>query len=115
MELAAAPPTFSGRIIEVVSGKSLGAFLTERILAPLQMAETVFHTGEQMPAARPNPFPTDPGMARRCSSSTCGKPVMESGGGGLLSTTMDYARSRRCCSNGGSLDGTGSSAARPWS
>ena len=33
-----------GRIIEVVSGKSLGAFLTERILAPLQMAETAFHT-----------------------------------------------------------------------
>src|ERR1700694_631908 len=36
-----------GRIIEVVSGKTLGAFLTERILAPLQMAETAFHTGEQ--------------------------------------------------------------------
>ena len=35
-----------GRIIEVVSGKSLGAFLTERILAPLQMTETAFYTGE---------------------------------------------------------------------
>ena len=35
-----------GRIIEVISGKSLGTFLTERILAPLQMAETAFHTGE---------------------------------------------------------------------
>src|SRR5215208_4274938 len=35
-----------GRIIEVVSGKTLGAFLTERILAPLQMTETAFHTGE---------------------------------------------------------------------
>ena len=35
-----------GRIIEVVSGKSLGAFLTERILAPLQMAETGFFTGQ---------------------------------------------------------------------
>src|SRR3954464_7013667 len=33
-----------GRIIEVASGKSLGTFLTERILAPLQMAETGFHT-----------------------------------------------------------------------
>src|SRR6266852_5653409 len=36
-----------GRIIEVVSGKTLSAFLTERILAPLQMAETAFHTGEE--------------------------------------------------------------------
>src|SRR5262249_4857572 len=26
-----------GRIIEIISGKTLGAFLTERILAPLQM------------------------------------------------------------------------------
>src|SRR6185437_1887989 len=33
-----------GRIIEVVSGKTLGAYLTERILAPLQMAETAFFT-----------------------------------------------------------------------
>ena len=43
-----------GRIIEVVSGKTLGAFLTERILAPLQMAETAFHTGagECRPAGR---------------------------------------------------------------
>src|SRR3979411_2383990 len=36
-----------GRVIEVVSGKTLGAFLTERILAALQMAETAFHTGEE--------------------------------------------------------------------
>src|SRR6202051_1999224 len=36
-----------GRIIEVVSGKTLGAFLTERILAPLQMAETAFHTSPE--------------------------------------------------------------------
>ncbi|WP_035696253.1 serine hydrolase domain-containing protein, partial [Bradyrhizobium liaoningense] len=33
-----------GRIIEVVSGKTLGTFLTERMLAPLQMAETGFST-----------------------------------------------------------------------
>ncbi len=31
-----------GRIIEVVSGNTLSAFLTERILAPLQMAETPY-------------------------------------------------------------------------
>src|SRR5260370_33512012 len=36
-----------GRIIEVVSGKSLSAFLTERLLAPLQIAETAFHTGPE--------------------------------------------------------------------
>src|ERR1700758_663985 len=36
-----------GRILEVVSGKTLSAFLTERILAPLQMMETAFHAGEE--------------------------------------------------------------------
>src|SRR4051812_26397057 len=35
-----------GRVIEVVSGKSLGAFLTERILKPLGMNETGFFTAE---------------------------------------------------------------------
>ena len=36
-----------GRVIEVISGQTLGAFLTERILAPLQMAETAFHTAAE--------------------------------------------------------------------
>ena len=33
------------------------------------------------------------------------KPVMESGGGGLVSTTMDYARFCQMLLNGGTLDG----------
>ncbi|MDB5609279.1 MAG: serine hydrolase [Bradyrhizobium sp.] len=49
-----------GRIIEVVSGKTLSAFLTERILAPLQMAETAFHTGVENADRLAEPFPTDP-------------------------------------------------------
>jgi len=34
------------------------------------------------------------------------KPAMESGGGGLVSTTMDYARFCQMLLNGGTLDGT---------
>jgi CubicO group peptidase (beta-lactamase class C family) len=34
------------------------------------------------------------------------QPVMESGGGGLVSTTMDYARFCQMLLNGGALDGT---------
>src|SRR5438128_1047285 len=49
-----------GRVIEVVAGKSLGAFLTERILAPLQMAETAFHTGAENAGRLAQPFPNDP-------------------------------------------------------
>jgi CubicO group peptidase (beta-lactamase class C family) len=95
-----------GRIIEVVSGKTLSAFLTERILAPLQMAETAFHTGEQNAGRLAEPFPTDPWNGDKVQLfNMLEKPVMESGGGGLVSTTMDYARFCQMLLNGGALDG----------
>ena len=96
-----------GRIIEVVSGKSLSAFLTERILAPLQMTETAFHTGEENAARLAEPFLTDPWNGDKIQLfNPLEKPVMESGGGGLVSTTMDYARFCQMLLNGGVLDGT---------
>jgi CubicO group peptidase (beta-lactamase class C family) len=95
-----------GRIIEVVSGKSLGAFLTERILVPLRMTETAFHTGEANAARLAEPFPTDPWNGEKVQLfNMLEKPVMESGGGGLVSTTMDYARFCQMLLNGGALDG----------
>ncbi len=96
-----------GRIIEVVTGKSLGAFLTERILAPLQMTETAFHTAEANAGRLAEPFPTDPWNGEKVQLfNMLEKPVMESGGGGLVSTTMDYARFCQMLLNGGTLDGT---------
>jgi len=96
-----------GRIIEVVSGKSLSTFLTERILAPLQMTETAFHTGEENATRLAEPFPTDPWNGDKIQLfNPLEKPVMESGGGGLVSTTMDYARFCQMLLNGGVLDGT---------
>jgi CubicO group peptidase (beta-lactamase class C family) len=95
-----------GRIIEVVSGKALSAFLTERILAPLQMAETAFHTGEENAGRLAEPFPADPWTGEKVQLfNMLEKPVMESGGGGLVSTTMDYARFCQMLLNGGVLDG----------
>ena len=96
-----------GRIIEVVSGKTLGAFLTERILAPLQMAETAFFTGEENAGRLAEPFPTDPWSGEKVQLfNMLDKPAMESGGGGLVSTTMDYARFCQMLLDGGTLDGT---------
>jgi len=96
-----------GRIIEIVSGKTLGAFLTERILAPLQMAETAFFTGEENAGRLAEPFPTDPWSGEKVQLfNMLDKPAMESGGGGLVSTTMDYARFCQMLLNGGTLDGT---------
>jgi CubicO group peptidase (beta-lactamase class C family) len=95
-----------GRIIEIVSGKSLGAYLTERILAPLQMAETAFHTGAENARRLAEPFPNDPWTGDKVNLiNMLEKPVMESGGGGLVSTTMDYARFCQMLLGGGTLDG----------
>ena len=95
-----------GRLIEVVSGKTLGAFLTERILAPLQMAETAFHTGPENADRLAEPFPVDPWSGEKVQLfDMLETPVMESGGGGLVSTTMDYARFCQMLLNGGVLNG----------
>jgi CubicO group peptidase (beta-lactamase class C family) len=95
-----------GRIIEVVSGKSLGAFLAERILGPLQMSETGFSTREANAGRLAEPFPTDPWTGDKVALfNMLEVPVMESGGGGLVSTTMDYARFCLMLRNGGTLDG----------
>lgn len=95
-----------GRIIEVVSGKSLGAFLTERVLAPLRMAETGFATSEANAGRLAEPFAADPWTGDKVALfNMLEQPVMESGGGGLVSTTMDYARFCLMLRNGGTLDG----------
>jgi CubicO group peptidase (beta-lactamase class C family) len=95
-----------GRIIEVVSGKTLSAFLTERILAPLQMTETAFHASEQNAGRLAEPFGADPWTGEKVQLfNMLEKPAMESGGGGLVSTTMDYARFCQMLLNGGTLDG----------
>jgi len=96
-----------GRLIEVVTGQTLGAFLTERILAPLQMAETAFHTGQENAGRLAEPFLTDPWNGEKVQLfNMLEKPAMESGGGGLVSTTMDYARFCQMLLSGGALDGT---------
>jgi CubicO group peptidase (beta-lactamase class C family) len=95
-----------GRIIEVVSGKTLGTYLTERILAPLQMAETAFHTGQENAGRLAEPFAADPWTGAKVELfNMLEKPVMESGGGGLVSTMMDYARFSQMLLNGGTLEG----------
>lgn len=95
-----------GRVIEVASGKTLGEFLHERILAPLQMNETGFHTGVENKGRLAEPFPVDPWTGDKVQLYEQTKvPKMQSGGGGLLSTAMDYARFCQMLLNGGELDG----------
>jgi CubicO group peptidase (beta-lactamase class C family) len=95
-----------GRLIEVVSDRSLGAFLGQRILAPLQMSETAFYTAAENAHRLAEPFAADPWTGDKVQLfNMLEKPVIESGGGGLVSTTMDYARFCQMLLNGGELDG----------
>lgn len=95
-----------GRVIEVISGKPLGVFLTEHILAPLRMSETAFSVDASERPRIAEAFPSDPWTGERVVLfDPVEKPVMESGGGGLVSTAMDYARFCQMLLNGGKLDG----------
>src|SRR5438270_1856416 len=96
-----------GRVVEVVSGKSLYQFEKERILDPLGMKDTSFYVTD--PAKQPliaEPFPADRKIGNDAEVSDPRiQHKWESGGGGMVSTIGDYARFLRMVANGGTLDG----------
>jgi CubicO group peptidase (beta-lactamase class C family) len=94
-----------GRIIEIVSGKSLFQFLEARVFGPLGMTSTKFVLHEAAEWARmAEPLPGDH-ILRLAEKGRRSHPEWESGGGGLVSTITDYARFAQMLLNGGSLDG----------
>ena len=94
-----------GRVIEVVSGKTLGEFLNERVLSPLGMADTAFFVPSDKlnRAAQPWQMPEAPPMTPRFDVAQ--KPRFESGGGGLTSTIDDYLRFAIMLADGGEFAG----------
>jgi CubicO group peptidase (beta-lactamase class C family) len=98
-----------GYLVERVSGQSYGAFVREKILAPLKMADTDF----QVTAGKRDRFAAcymlkegkldlfdDPQ-----NSPWFDPPRLESGGGGLVGTAGDYLRFCRMLLNKGELEG----------
>jgi CubicO group peptidase (beta-lactamase class C family) len=96
-----------GRVIEIVSGKTLGAFLDERILKPLGMRDTAFYVPAEKSERLADAFPVDPdgGPPVQLVDVRTPPPRFESGGGGLVSTIDDYARFAQMLYLGGSLGG----------
>jgi CubicO group peptidase (beta-lactamase class C family) len=95
-----------GRVIEVISGKSLLQFEKEKLLDPLGMPDTGFYvTDPAKLALLAEPLPTDNDY--RVGNDRTAKRMMrwESGGGGMVSTIRDFARFSQMLLNGGSLDG----------
>jgi len=95
-----------GRLLEVVSGQTLGHFLREAILDPLGMVDTGFYVPAAQQHRIAEPFAHDPdgGIPMRLIEPRI-KSAMESGGGGLMSTAMDYSRFLQFMRNKGELQG----------
>jgi CubicO group peptidase (beta-lactamase class C family) len=96
-----------GRVVEVVSGKSLFQFEKERLLDPLAMTETAFDVTDAAQRARVAQFLPADCFTRPIAGIV--DPVLprrwQSGGAGMVGTIGDYAHFAQMLLNGGSLDG----------
>jgi len=112
-----------GRVVEAISGMSLGEFLEQRIFAPLEMNDTAFTVptakmdrlvqmyspeglGEGLeafmkPATSSKLVPT----SAEVSKSFMEGATFQSGGGGLISTARDYMRFSQMMLDNGALNG----------
>ncbi len=96
-----------GRLIEVLSGRSLGDYLESELFIPLGMNDTGFSANrEQMTRfAGLYDYSGEERVKREGDIPAGMKPVLEMGGGGLLSTMNDYTRFCEMLRNRGSFEG----------
>ena len=99
-----------GRVVEVLSGMTLGEFMKKRIFDPLGMNDTGFFCPEDQAhrvAALYVPNPADKKAVRSdaMGAGALHKPVAELGGGGLVSTMSDYVKFAEMLRGGGQLNG----------
>ena len=95
-----------GRVVEAISGKTLGEFLQERVFAPLGMKDSAFIVPQDKVGRLAQPFATDP--ATNTPISLLDVTVAQkndAGGAGSVGTASDYARFLQMMINGGELDG----------
>jgi CubicO group peptidase (beta-lactamase class C family) len=96
-----------GRVIEVVTGKSLYQAMKEMLLDPLGMPDTSFYVTDPAKQGRiAEPFSNDRaiGAGAELNDPRIARKY-ESGGGGLTGTATDYARFLQMLINGGTLEG----------
>ncbi|MGD0106853.1 MAG: serine hydrolase domain-containing protein [Rhodopila sp.] len=82
-----------GRLVEVLSGQTLGRFLSERVLTPLGMIDSGFSVAAAEQSRIAEPFAKDPETGTEVALLNIRRPALfESGGGGMVGTATDYAR-----------------------
>jgi CubicO group peptidase (beta-lactamase class C family) len=99
------------RLVEIISGQRFDEYLQRAVFGPLGMVDTGF----TVPDTKINRFAAnysrtaDKKLVLIDDPERSGYrklPTFLSGGGGLVSTTMDYLRFAQMLANGGELDGT---------
>ncbi|MCP1184244.1 serine hydrolase [Paenibacillus sp. 1781tsa1] len=84
-----------GALVEVVSGKSFGAYLRDEITGPLGMNDTAFNLNDEQQKRLIPQYAYNDELEKAVRMDGNGFRVgteLESGGAGLLSTVSDYAR-----------------------
>jgi CubicO group peptidase (beta-lactamase class C family) len=103
-----------GRLIEVISGKSLGRYLRETLFDPLGLPDTAFFVPAEKRSRLTRAYAWSESGLREIADfelnsdpgSITSPPAFESGGGGLASTLEDVGRYGRMLLGGGKLEGT---------
>ncbi|MEG8056007.1 serine hydrolase domain-containing protein [Sphingomonas sp. 22L2VL55-3] len=99
-----------GAVVQRVSGLPLDQFFKERIFAPLKMDDTFFQVPADKLDRLTDCYTLAPGKGRvmydrGTESAWSRQPKLVSGGGGLISTALDYHRFNTMLLNEGELDG----------
>lgn len=98
-----------GAVIQRVSGVPLDQFFAERIFQPLGMHDTFFVVPDDKTDRLTDCYDWVPGGKKLYDSGAASAwsrpPRLLSGGGGLVSTALDYHRFCTMCLNGGVLGG----------
>ncbi len=95
-----------GYILEVLAGKPLDEVLNERLFGPLGMKDTAFWVEPAKAERFSHMYQTSQGkLAKVEFGQYLTRPKFLSGGGGLVSTAMDYMRFAQMLANGGELGG----------
>jgi CubicO group peptidase (beta-lactamase class C family) len=95
-----------GRVVEVVSGRSLYEWEQDQILGPLGMADTSFYIAEKAKHGRvAEPAPPDHLVGGAPPYDPRQTLKAQMGGQGMQSTALDYARFLQKLLNGGALAG----------
>jgi CubicO group peptidase (beta-lactamase class C family) len=95
-----------GALVEVITGKTLGAYLKEVILDPLGLTDTDFFVPESKRPRLAKVYEwTEKGLRKKTDLEpvTLSAPDLESGGGGLCSTLHDMGRYAFMLLNNGKL------------